>query len=68
MVNSRQHHGVDVAEQLGEGFGPADEVLVAELLGNVDTVVLPGVDHFSLPKQFAFIDAALEFLDAVPKW
>jgi len=41
---------------------------LAELLRNVDTVVLPGVDHFSLPKQFAFIDAALEFLGAVPKW
>jgi len=41
---------------------------LADLLGNADTVVLPGVDHFSLPKQFAFIDAALEFLDAVPKW
>jgi len=41
---------------------------LAELLPDSQTVVLPGVDHFSLPKQFAFIDAALEFLDAVPKW
>jgi hypothetical protein len=29
---------------------------------------LPGVDHFSLPKQFGFIDAALDFLDCVPSW
>ncbi len=41
---------------------------LADLLPDVDTVILPGVDHFSLPKQFAFIDAALEFLDAIPKW
>ncbi len=41
---------------------------LAELLASADTIVLPGVDHFSLPKQFPFIDAALEFLDAVPQW
>ncbi len=41
---------------------------LAELLPDVKTIVLPGVDHFSLPKQFGFIDAALEFLDAVPRW
>ncbi len=29
-------------------------------------VVLPGVDHFQTPKAFPFIDAVLEFLDAVP--
>ena len=26
----------------------------------------PGTDHFATPKDFRFIDAALEFLDAVP--
>ncbi len=41
---------------------------LAELLPNVETVILPGVDHFGLPKQFGFIDAALEFLGAVPDW
>lgn len=29
-------------------------------------VVLPGVDHFQTPKAFPFIDAVLDFLDAVP--
>lgn len=46
--------------------GPPDPL--AELLPNVEVRVLPGVDHFSLPKQFGFIDAALEFLDCVPNW
>jgi pimeloyl-ACP methyl ester carboxylesterase len=41
---------------------------LAELLPSVETVILPGVDHFGLPKQFGFIDAALEFLGAVPDW
>jgi hypothetical protein len=29
-------------------------------------VVLRNVEHFATPKDFGFIDAALEFLDAVP--
>ncbi|MEM9464681.1 MAG: alpha/beta fold hydrolase [Actinomycetota bacterium] len=46
--------------------GPPDPL--AELLPDVTVKELPGVDHFSLPKQFGFIDAALEFLDCVPRW
>jgi len=41
---------------------------LADLLPNVAVKELAGVDHFALPKQFGFIDAALEFLDCVPKW
>lgn len=41
---------------------------LADLLPNVTVKELPGVDHFSLPKQFGFIDAALDFLDCVPSW
>jgi pimeloyl-ACP methyl ester carboxylesterase len=45
--------------------GPADPLL--ERLPDARLVELSGVDHFATPKQFAFIDAALEFLDAVPR-
>ena len=38
------------------GRGPARRPLVT----------LKSVDHFATPESFAFIDAALEFLDAVP--
>ena len=50
-----------------EDFAGPPEPL-AELLPAVTVKTLPGVDHFSLPKQFGFIDAALEFLDCVPRW
>ncbi len=50
-----------------EDFAGPPEPL-ADLLPNVEVTILPGVDHFSLPKQFGFIDAALEFLDCVPRW
>lgn len=43
---------------------PADE-LVSGLPG-ATLRVLPGVDHFATPESFGFIDAMLEFLDAVP--
>lgn len=41
--------------------GPAAPL--AELLADVEVVDLPGVDHFATPKSFAFIDAALGFLE-----
>jgi pimeloyl-ACP methyl ester carboxylesterase len=44
--------------------GPADPLL--ERLPNARLVTLSGVDHFATPKQFGFIDAALEFVGAVP--
>jgi pimeloyl-ACP methyl ester carboxylesterase len=43
--------------------GPADPLVDA--LPNVSFRPLRGVDHFATPKDFGFIDAALEFLDAV---
>ena len=42
---------------------------VVEALVNAESVtskLLRGVDHFGTPQAFGFIDAALEFLDAVP--
>lgn len=44
--------------------GPADPLVVA--LPDARLVMLPGVDHFATPKDMRFLDAALEFLDAVP--
>jgi len=44
---------------------PADPLVDA--LPDATFVSLPGVDHFATPKAFGFIDAALEFLDAVPQ-
>jgi pimeloyl-ACP methyl ester carboxylesterase len=42
--------------------GPADPLVAA--LPNVRFVALHGGDHFGTPKDFRFIDAALEFLRA----
>jgi pimeloyl-ACP methyl ester carboxylesterase len=44
--------------------GPPDPLV--EALPDARLVTLKGVDHFATPESFAFIDAALEFLDAVP--
>lgn len=44
--------------------GPADPLV--EALPNATFHGLRGVDHFSTPKDFGFVDAALEFLDAQP--
>jgi pimeloyl-ACP methyl ester carboxylesterase len=44
--------------------GPADPLL--EALPNARLVTLRGVDHFATPKDFGFLDAGLEFLDAQP--
>lgn len=46
--------------------GPPEPL--AELLPDARVKTLPGIDHFGLPKQFGFIDASLEFIDAVPDW
>ena len=42
--------------------GPADPLM--DRLPNARLVVLRNVDHFATPKDFGFIDAALEFLGA----
>ena len=44
--------------------GPGDRLAAA--LPDARLVTLRKVDHFATPEAFAFIDAALEFLDAVP--
>lgn len=44
--------------------GPADALV--EALPDAKLVVLRNVDHFATPEAFGFIDATLEFLDAVP--
>ena len=51
----------------GEDFAGPPEPLADRIPGATVTVVR-GIDHFGLPKQFAFIDAALQFIDAVPTW
>lgn len=43
--------------------GPGEPL--AEALPNARLVTLRNVDHFATPEAFAFIDAALEFLDCV---
>ena len=44
--------------------GPADPLVDA--LPDATLVVLPGVDHFATPKNFGFIEAALDFIGAQP--
>ena len=44
--------------------GPADGL--AEALPDARLVVLRNTDHFATPESFGFIDAVLEFLEAVP--
>ena len=44
--------------------GPGDPL--ADALPNATLKVLRNVDHFATPESFGFIDAALEFIDAVP--
>jgi pimeloyl-ACP methyl ester carboxylesterase len=44
--------------------GPGDRLAAA--LPNATLATLRKVDHFATPEAFAFIDAALEFIDAAP--
>ena len=44
--------------------GPADQLV--ESLPDARLVTLRNTDHFATPETFGFIDAALEFLEAVP--
>ena len=44
--------------------GPADPLL--DVLPDAQLVSLRGVDHFQTTREFACIDAALEFIEAVP--
>jgi pimeloyl-ACP methyl ester carboxylesterase len=44
--------------------GPPDPLVDA--LPDAKLVTLRGADHFGTPKDFRFLDAALEFLEAVP--
>jgi pimeloyl-ACP methyl ester carboxylesterase len=45
--------------------GPAEPLVDA--LPNAKLKTLRGIDHFATPKDFGFIDAALSFIDAVPR-
>jgi pimeloyl-ACP methyl ester carboxylesterase len=64
-VLARIHHPVLVVLGDRDFAGPVDPLV--ERLPDGRPVILPGVDHFATPKQFAFIDAALEFLGAAPR-
>lgn len=44
--------------------GPGDPLVAA--LPDATLKVLRNVDHFATPESFGFIDAALEFIDAIP--
>lgn len=44
--------------------GPADPLMAA--LPDARLVTLRGADHFGTPKDFRFLDAALDFLEAAP--
>jgi pimeloyl-ACP methyl ester carboxylesterase len=44
--------------------GPGEPLAAA--LPHARLVTLRNVDHFATPESFGFIDAALEFIDAVP--
>ncbi|MET0461082.1 MAG: alpha/beta fold hydrolase [Ilumatobacteraceae bacterium] len=44
--------------------GPGD--VLADALPDARLVTLRNVDHFATPESFGFIDAVLEFLDAIP--
>lgn len=44
--------------------GPGDAL--ADALPNATLKVLRNVDHFATPEAFGFIDATLDFLDAIP--
>lgn len=44
--------------------GPAEPL--AEAIPNGEAMTLKGVDHFGLPKAFAFVEQGLDFLGAAP--
>ncbi len=44
--------------------GPGEPL--AEALPNGELLTLPGIDHFGLPKAFAFVEKGLDFLGAAP--
>ena len=51
---------------LGDQDFAAPAAPLVEALPNATYVELKGVDHFATPKDFKFLDAALEFLGAMP--
>ncbi len=57
---------VPVLVVLGDQDFAAPGDRLVESLPDARLVTLRGVDHFATPKSFAFIDAALDFLDARP--
>lgn len=51
---------------LGDQDGHGDPKPLADVFPNGQAKTLRNTEHFGTPKSFDFIDAALEFLDAVP--
>lgn len=51
---------------LGDKDFAAPAAPLVDALPNATYVELKGVDHFATPKDFKFLDAALEFLGALP--
>ena len=45
--------------------GPGDPLAAA--IPGAQLTTLRNVDHFATPEAFGFIDAALEFIDAIPQ-
>jgi len=70
LFTTDQLAGIDIPCLLVMGdddfAGPPEPL--ADALPDSRVKLLRNVDHFGLPKQFGFIDAALEFIDAVPDW
>jgi len=59
---------IPVLVVLGENdfAGPATKLINA--LPDAKLVTLKGVDHFATPKDFHFLESALDFLDSAPSW
>jgi len=51
---------------VGDQDFAGDAAPLADVIPGATSLTLPGVDHFGTPKQFSFIDAALDFIDARP--
>ena len=53
---------------LGDDDFAAPATKLLELLPNATYLELKKVDHFATPKNFTFIETALNFIDAEPNW
>ena len=53
---------------IGENDFAAPASKLLDSLPNATYLELKGVDHFATPKNFTFMETALKFIDAEPKW